>query len=67
MKLLVNEKSIELQSGNSLRDLLQQLSLDTKRGIAVAVNSEVIAGEEWGKKKLSENDKVLVIRAAQGG
>lgn len=67
MKLTVNDKPIEMQTGNSLRDLLQQLSLDTKRGIAVAVNAEVIAGEEWGKKQLNESDKIIVIRAAQGG
>ena len=52
MKLTVNDKPIELQTGNSLRDLLQQLSLENKRGIAVAVNAEVIAGEEWGKRQI---------------
>ncbi|MEI7801821.1 MAG: sulfur carrier protein ThiS [Bacteroidota bacterium] len=67
MKLTVNDKPIELPTGGSLRDLLQQLSLETKKGIAVAVNAEVIAGEDWGKKKLNESDKIIVIRAAQGG
>ncbi len=67
MKISVNDKPIELQNGKSLRDLLQQLSLDSKRGIAVALNSEVIPGEDWGKKQLTESDRVIVIRAAQGG
>lgn len=67
MKLTVNDKPIELPTGGSLRDLLQQLSLETKKGIAVAVNAEVIAGEDWGKKKLNESDNIIVIRAAQGG
>ncbi len=67
MKLTVNDKVIELQAGDSLRDLLQQLSLETKKGIAVAVNAEVIAGEDWGKKKLNESDNIIVIKAAQGG
>ncbi len=67
MKLIVNDKQIEMSDGGSLRDLLQQLSLETKKGIAVAVNAEVIAGEDWGKKKLNESDNIIVIRAAQGG
>ena len=67
MKLTVNDKPIELQTGNSLRDLLQQLSLESKKGIAVAVNAEVIAGEDWGKKQLNESDNIIVIKAAQGG
>ncbi len=67
MNLTVNDKPMELQNGSSLRDLLQHLSLGTKRGIAVAVNAEVIAGEDWGNKQLTENDKIIIIRAAQGG
>ncbi len=67
MKLTVNNKQIELQTGNSLHDLLQQLSLHNTRGIAVAVNAEVIAGQEWSKKILVECDTIIVIRAAQGG
>lgn len=67
MKLTVNNKQIELQNGNSLYDLFLQLSFHTTRGIAVAVNTEVIAGQDWEKKLLNENDCIIVIRAAQGG
>lgn len=44
----------------------QQLSNNTK-GIAVAVNQTVIAKSNWEKYTLKENDKILIIKATQGG
>ena len=67
MELLVNDKSEKLQSGNTLSELLLQLTLLEKRGIAVAVNNVVIGRHEWEKYQLNENDKITIIRPTQGG
>jgi sulfur carrier protein len=67
VELLVNNKSEKLQSGNKLAELLLQLNLFEKRGIAVAVNNAVIARHEWEKHQLNENDKITIIRPTQGG
>ena len=67
MELLVNNKSEKLQSGDKLSELLAQLNLLEKRGIAVAVNNAVIGRHEWEKFQLNENDKITIIRPTQGG
>jgi sulfur carrier protein len=67
MELLVNNKPEKLQSGDKLSELLLQLTLFEKRGIAVAVNNAVVARDDWEKHQLNENDKITIIRPTQGG
>jgi len=67
MKILVNNKPEQLAQGNKLAELLLQLGLSEKRGIAVAVNNRVIGRAEWEMCDLNENDKVTIIRPTQGG
>ena len=67
MELLVNNKSEKLQSGNKLSQMLLQLNLLDKRGIAVAVNNAVISKPDWEEFELKENDKITILRPTQGG
>lgn len=67
MELSVNNEPEKLQSGNKLSELLSQLNLLDKRGIAVAVNNSVIAKPYWNSCELKENDKITIIRPTQGG
>ena len=67
MEILVNNKPEKLQTGNKLFELLAQLNLADKRGIAVAVNNAVIGRNDWNDHQLNENDKVTIIRPTQGG
>jgi sulfur carrier protein len=57
------ERSFE---GGCLDALLGELSLPPK-GIAVAVNGEVVRRIDWGAFRLAEGDVVDVLTAAQGG
>ena len=36
-------------------------------GIALAVNEKVVPKTEWEKFLLKENDKIIIIKATQGG
>ena len=67
MELIVNNKPEKLQAGDKLCELLAQLSLADKRGIAVAVNNAVIARGNWNSYQLNDNDKITIIRPTQGG
>ena len=67
MKIKVNSSIIELNGEHQLNVLLKKLSLEEKKGIAVAVNAEVIPQKNWNQFELSENDEVIIIEAAQGG
>lgn len=67
MELLVNNKLEQLPASDKLYQLLLQLGIADKRGIAVAVNNAVIARAEWDNYKLNDKDKITIIRPTQGG
>jgi sulfur carrier protein len=67
MKIKVNSTNIELNGDHQLIELLKKLSLEEKKGMAVAVNADVIPKKNWDQFVLSENDEVIIIEASQGG
>jgi sulfur carrier protein len=40
---------------------------DTERGVAVAVEGEVVPRGEWEERALSEGETIEVVHAVQGG
>ena len=66
MKIFINDKEQNLNGENSLEHLISK-SLQETKGIAVAVNNSVVPKSEWDKFRLNDNDKVLIIKATQGG
>ncbi|MDE0117599.1 MAG: sulfur carrier protein ThiS [bacterium] len=38
-----------------------------QRGVAVAVNREIVPRSRWGQAPLAEGDRVEILEAAQGG
>ncbi len=52
---------------SGLNDAITSLSLNSQKGIAVAINNEVIPKADWEGYKLSEGDKIMLIQATQGG
>lgn len=52
---------------NSLELFLKSRSLWKNQGIALAINDSIVSKLNWSKTQLSENDKLLVITATQGG
>lgn len=66
MQITINDEVREINKATTLRQLLEQLCLQTK-GMAIAVNQQVIAREDWQNYKLQENDTIFIIRATHGG
>ncbi len=67
MKLTVNGEQ-EKTEVETLQKLLQSFDIKhSEKGVAVAVNSTVIAREQWQNYQLNDGDKVEIIRATQGG
>jgi sulfur carrier protein len=67
MQLIINGKPLEFTS-TDLHRLLQSQGLEPERkGIAIAVNGEVIPRSEWPLFELHDGDTVEVISAMQGG
>lgn len=67
MTIFVNNEKRELLNELTIVTLLQEVSLQGKKGIAVAVNDQVVPKNTWDSFQLKENDKVTIIRATQGG
>jgi sulfur carrier protein len=67
MEVIINNKSKSLRKGNSLQSLLEKQKLLEQKGIAIAVNDQVVPKAEWNSRILLANDKITVIKATQGG
>jgi sulfur carrier protein len=67
--IVVNGEARTVSSGSALPDLLGALGLDPlrARGIAVAVNDEVVRRKQWDAVRLREGDRVEIVTANQGG
>ncbi len=68
MKFLLNgEPCVHGDKVVSLIDMLALKSMTDQKGIAIAVNQQVVSRSQWADFKLKENDEVLIIKATQGG
>jgi sulfur carrier protein len=67
MRIKINGNWMQLGDHHRLLDLLTNLSLSNKTGMAVAVNTEVIPKRNWDEFILKESDDLIIIEAAQGG
>jgi sulfur carrier protein len=65
--IFLNDQPHALSGPASLMAVLGGLGLAERRGVAAAVNGEVVPRSSWGSRILSERDRVVVIRATQGG
>ncbi|MFC7544974.1 sulfur carrier protein ThiS [Plantactinospora sp. GCM10030261] len=66
MELTVNGTTRRLPSGTTLTGLVDTLTT-VHRGLAVAVNGEVVRRADWPTTPLRSGDRVEVLTAAQGG
>ena len=67
MKVYINKQEYEVAEGTSLSDALKQVPNLPDKGIAVALNNQVVNLAAWHETTLSENDKITVIKAFYGG
>jgi len=64
----LNGRPVELASGATVADAVLQAGADGDvRGVAVAVDGEVVRKAEWVKTRLQPDQSVEVVRAVQGG
>lgn len=61
-----NGANKEIKEGTSLNELLVQLDVNPK-GIAVAINESIVLKSNWVSTPLKNQDKLLIIKATQGG
>ncbi|SFP49519.1 sulfur carrier protein [Amycolatopsis arida] len=66
MEIHVNGEEREFADGSTLAQVLDELGAN-QRGIAVAVDDEVVPRAEWAERSLTPGARLEVLTAVQGG
>ena len=67
MTVSVNGERRELSDGATVADVVGALVEHAQRGVAVALDGEVVPRSAWGATPLRDGHHVEVLRAVQGG
>ena len=66
MNVKLNNKSYEVAEGTTLDKFIESLDLQLK-GVAVAIDYEIIAKKKWSETILKDGMTLLLIHAVSGG
>jgi sulfur carrier protein len=66
VRIDLNGSAVELQAGATVADAVAATGA-TGRGVAVAVDGEVVPRSEWEATAIREGQAVEVLQAVQGG
>lgn len=67
MTIYINNEPKDIEENTSIQRLFAEVQIMSDKGIAVAINEVVIPRSEWSNKLVNDKDKVLIIKATQGG
>jgi sulfur carrier protein len=67
MIVFVNDEPLEFSIAPTLIEIFEYQSITEMRGLAIAINEEVIPRVLWSETNLQANDRLMLIRATQGG
>jgi sulfur carrier protein len=66
MIVTVNGEPRELADGSTVASLVEELSAP-RRGVAVALDGEVVPRAQWPATSIAEGARIEVVAAIQGG
>ena len=67
MIITLNGDATDVPAGSSLESLLARSGHRVRRGLAIAMNGEVVPRGRWTEQRVSEGDVVELLAATQGG
>ena len=67
MNVRVNGEPCALQHGATVAEVVHALVEFAERGVAVALDGEVVPRSAWSQTRLADGQHVEVLRAVQGG
>lgn len=68
MRIELNGEAVEVEAGARVGDAVAEAGADPgRRGVAVAVDGEVVPRSAWDATPLRDGAKVEVVAAVQGG
>lgn len=65
--IYINGEEYVFDVSEGLSGLFFRHNIDTHAGVAIAVNGVVIPKSQWDTFSLNDNDRILLIKATQGG
>ena len=67
MRIELNGREVEVEARATVADAVAASGASVRRGVAVAVEGEVVPRSEWDATPLREGQQVDVLQAVQGG
>ncbi|MHB1179522.1 MAG: sulfur carrier protein ThiS [Daejeonella sp.] len=67
MEITINQQNYSVADNCSLQQMLTAVLQQPAKGIAIAVNQEIIANCNWETHSLKTGDNIIIIKATQGG
>jgi sulfur carrier protein len=67
MDILINNQKHTVNDNSSLQTIVNTQLGEKQKGVAVAVNDNVIPKLNWENYIIKSNDNILIIKATQGG
>lgn len=66
MQIKINGETKNIEEGESIQSLVEQLALASDR-LAIELNSEVVRRADWSSVSLKEGDRVEIVHFVGGG
>lgn len=67
MNVRVNGEPRAFDDGTTVAEVVSTLVESAERGVAVALDGDVVPRSEWPATRLADGQSVEVLRAVQGG
>ena len=67
MIVFINKEKKEISENTDIISMLQQNGFEDTKGIAIAINNEVIPKNSWQNHLLHDQDNITIITATAGG
>jgi sulfur carrier protein len=68
MRVMLNGDAIDVPEGATVRSVVEMMTeRPNAKGVAVALNAEVVHRSSWDETKLAEEDQIEVLSAIGGG
>lgn len=66
MQFFVNDQPLSSETPLTLEQLLEQIN-QTDKGVALAINQQIVSRSRWPCKRIEEGDRITLIKATAGG
>jgi sulfur carrier protein len=67
MEIIINNQKEIVAEASTIQSVADAKLGDKQKGVAIALNNQVVAKPDWSSTQLKNNDNILIIKATQGG